>query len=84
MGELDEDTVFMMRDAIGGMQLRCLRWIGYAAETPHTNSPTRYMGRTTSRQISARTICAPVGGFRSSPGMWMAVSPGVAACIQIP
>lgn len=41
MGELDEVTAAALRDAIGNVQLRCLRWTGYAAETPHTDSPTR-------------------------------------------
>lgn len=41
MGELDEATAAALRDAIGDVQLRCLRWTGYAAETPHTDSPTR-------------------------------------------
>lgn len=41
MGELDEATAAAFRDAIGNVQLRCLRWTGYAAETPHTDSPTR-------------------------------------------
>ena len=44
MGELDEDTASALRDAIGGMHLRCLRWTGYAAEAPHTDSPTRVFG----------------------------------------
>lgn len=41
MGELDEATAAALRDAIGDVRLRCLRWVGYAAETPPTDSPTR-------------------------------------------
>jgi hypothetical protein len=41
MGELDQATAAALRDAIGTVRLRCLRWTGYAAETPPTDSPTR-------------------------------------------
>jgi hypothetical protein len=41
MGVLDEATAAALREAIGDVQLRCLRWTGYAAETPYTDSPTR-------------------------------------------
>lgn len=44
MGELDETTADALRDAIDDVELRCLRWLGYAGETPHTASPTRVFG----------------------------------------
>lgn len=43
MGELDETTADALCEAIGDVELRCLRWVGYAGETPHTDSPTRVL-----------------------------------------
>ncbi|KQZ83254.1 hypothetical protein ASD56_13165 [Microbacterium sp. Root166] len=37
MGELDEVTAGVLRDAIGGLSLRCLRWVGYG-EVPDTDT----------------------------------------------
>lgn len=42
-GELDEETAAALRDAIGGLDLTCLRWVGYG-ETPHTPPPLRLYG----------------------------------------
>lgn len=43
MGELDEETAKALRDAIGSIELQCLRWMGYA-EAPRTSSPRRVFG----------------------------------------
>lgn len=43
MGELDQLTADALRDAVGSIQLRCLRWTGYG-ETPDTDSTTRVFG----------------------------------------
>jgi hypothetical protein len=43
MGELDETTAAALRDAIGDVELRCLRWTGYS-ETAHADRPTRVFG----------------------------------------
>ena len=43
MGELDEETAKALRDAIGVVELQCLRWMGYG-EAPHTSSPRRVFG----------------------------------------
>lgn len=42
MGELDELTATALREGIGDIALRCLRWIGYGEA--HTDSPTRVFG----------------------------------------
>lgn len=42
MGALDSSTAEALRDAIGDMTLRCLRWVGYG-EVP-TDSPVRVHG----------------------------------------
>ena len=42
MGVLDSSTAEALRDAIGGMTLRCLRWVGYR-EVP-ADSPVRVHG----------------------------------------
>ncbi len=42
MGELDEVTAGVLREAIGEFSLRCLRWVGYG-EVPETDS-TRVFG----------------------------------------
>ncbi|WP_203580703.1 hypothetical protein [Microbacterium hibisci] len=44
MGVLDDDTAQALRDAIGDRALRCLRWVGYAGETPFTDAPVRVHG----------------------------------------
>jgi hypothetical protein len=41
-GELDSSTAEALRDAIGPLALRCLRWVGYG-EVP-TDSPVRVHG----------------------------------------
>ncbi|MHA7270304.1 hypothetical protein [Arthrobacter sp. HLT1-20] len=43
MGELDVETANALRDAIGVVELQCLRWMGYA-DAPHTSSPRRVFG----------------------------------------
>ncbi|WP_146145306.1 hypothetical protein [Microbacterium timonense] len=43
MGELDESTAEALRDAIGDMAMRCLRWVGYG-EVP-IDSPVRVHGQ---------------------------------------
>ncbi|MEV5070854.1 hypothetical protein MRBLMI12_002470 [Microbacterium sp. LMI12-1-1.1] len=43
MGELDGSTAEALRDAIGDLSLRCLRWVGYG-EVPVTDSPIRVFG----------------------------------------
>lgn len=43
MGELDEETAAALREAIGDVELQCLRWMGYA-EGPQTSSPRLVFG----------------------------------------
>ena len=43
MGVLDEETANALREAIGVVELQCLRWMGYG-EAPHTRSPRRVFG----------------------------------------
>ncbi len=40
MGELDASTAAALRDAIGDIAMRCLRWVGYG-ETPLDSPATR-------------------------------------------
>lgn len=42
MGVLDSSTAEALRDALGNLALRCLRWVGYG-EVP-TDSPVRVHG----------------------------------------
>lgn len=42
MGVLDSSTAEALRDAIGGVTLRCLRWVGYGEVS--TDSPVRVHG----------------------------------------
>ncbi|MFB7890983.1 hypothetical protein ACFC1I_02110 [Microbacterium sp. NPDC056044] len=43
MGVLDSATADALREAMGDISLRCLRWIGYA-DAPQTDSTTRVFG----------------------------------------
>ena len=43
MGVLDEETANALREAIGVVELQCLRWMGYG-EAPHTRSSRRVFG----------------------------------------
>lgn len=43
MGELDDSTADALRDGIGDIALRCLRWVGYG-ETPDDAATTRVFG----------------------------------------
>lgn len=44
MGELDGSTAEALRDAIGDLSLRCLRWVGNGG-VPVTDAPTRVFGQ---------------------------------------
>ena len=63
MGELDEETTNALSDAIGAVDLQCLRWMGYA-EAPHTSSPRQVFGE---EYFEARLAPDDVGTGRRIP-----------------
>jgi len=62
MGELDSPTAEALRDAIGDLALRCLRWVGYG-EVP-TDSPVRVHGE---EYFAADLVPADVEAGRRVP-----------------
>ena len=62
MGELDSPTAEALRDAIGALALRCLRWVGYG-EVP-TDSPVRVQGE---EYFAADLVPADVEAGRRVP-----------------
>lgn len=62
MGALDSSTAEALRDAIGDMTLRCLRWVGYGEVA--TDSPVRVHGED---YLAADLIPADVEAGRRVP-----------------